>query len=98
MKKLIYGLVVLLVFLLALTLNLKNPQLVTINYYFDLQWETSLVLALTAAFAIGLVFGWLMMTLSVFKNKRQVGKAKKELAKVEKEVENLRAMPIKDEV
>jgi len=98
MKKLIYGLVTLLVFLLALTLNLKNPQQVTINYYFDLQWETSLVLALTAAFAVGLLFGWLMMTLSVFKNKRQVGKTRKQLAKVEKEVENLRAMPIKDEV
>ena len=38
------------------------------------------------------------MTVSVFKNKRQVGKTKKQLAKVEKEVENLRAMPIKDEV
>ena len=98
MKKLFYAAILIVFFVAALTLNLKNPQAVTINYYFDLQWQTSLVLALTAAFAIGLLLGWLIMTLSVFKNKRQVGQARKQLAKVEKEVENLRTMPIKDEV
>jgi len=97
-KKLFYAAILIVFFVAALTLNLKNPQPVTINYYFDLQWQTSLVLALTAAFAIGLLLGWLIMTFSVFKNKRQVGQARKQLAKAEKEVENLRTMPIKDEV
>jgi len=69
-----------------------------LNYYFDLQAEAPLVLVLTATFLLGLILGWLLMGFSVIKNKRQVGKAKKELAKVEKEVQNLRAMPIKDEV
>ena len=55
-------------------------------------------MVLTASFLSGMVIGWLFMSLSVFKNKRQVGKAKKQLAKVEQEVENLRTMPIKDEV
>ena len=97
MKKLIYALVAIIIFAIALTLNLKNPQLVTLYYYFGIEWQTSLMLALTAAFGVGLVFGWLIMMLSVFKNKRQVGKTKKQLAKVEKEVENLRAMPINNE-
>ncbi|NND82673.1 MAG: LapA family protein [Gammaproteobacteria bacterium] len=98
MKKLFYGIVLLLFFVAALTLNLKNPQPVTIHYYFGWQWETSLVLALTAAFTAGLVLGWLIMTVSVIKSKRQAGKTKKQLAKVEKEVENLRTMPIKGDV
>lgn len=98
MKKLFYALIAIIVFVLALTLNLKNPQEVIIHYYFNIEWQTSLMLALTFSFAIGLLVGWLIMIVSVFKNKRQVGKTKKQLAKVEKEVENLRAMPIKDEV
>ena len=98
MKKLIYLCLFLLLLLLAFTINLKNPQTVSVNYYFDLHWEAPLVLVLTATFILGLILGWLFMTLSVFKNKRQVGKTKRQLAKVEKEVENLRSMPIKDEV
>lgn len=93
MKKLIYALVAIVIFAVALTLNLKNPQPVTVFYYFGIEWQTSLMLALTAAFGVGLVFGWLVMTLSVLKNKRQAGKAKKQLAKVEKEVEKLKAVP-----
>ena len=34
------------------------------------------------------------MSFSVVRNKMQVGKTKRELAKVEKEVQNLRAAPI----
>ena len=98
MKKLFYGFVLAIFFLAALTLNIKNPQAVTIYYYFDWQWQTSLVLALTAAFAIGLLLGWLLMSVSVIKTRHQAGKTRKQLAKVEKEVENLRTMPIKDEV
>lgn len=98
MKRLIYLIVFLLVAIFAFTLNLKNPQSINLQYYFDLQFEAPLVLVLTASFLSGMVIGWLFMSLSVFKNKRQVGKAKKQLAKVEQEVENLRTMPIKDEV
>lgn len=98
MKRFAYLILFLLFALFALSINLKNPQTVTLLYYFDISWEAPVVLVLTVTFVAGLLLGWLFMSLSVFKNKRQVGKARKELAKVEKEVENLRAMPIKDEV
>ena len=98
MKRLIYLIVFLLVAIFAFTVNLKNPQTVNLQYYFDLQFNAPLVLVLTAAFVFGLLIGWLSMSLSVFRNKRQVGKTQKQLAKVEMEVENLRTMPIKDEV
>ena len=51
-----------------------------------------------APFFIGMILGVLVMSLSIIKNKRRVGVAKKALVKVEKEVQNLRAMPIKDDV
>ena len=98
MKRLIYLLFFLLLTLFAFTLNLQNPQTVSLQYYFNLQWQAPVVLVLTVTFILGLLIGWLLMTLSVLKNKRQVGKAKRALAKVEKEVENLRAIPINDEV
>ncbi len=98
MKKLLYLFFFLLLAVFALTINLKNPQSVVLNYYFDLSWEGPLVLVLTATFLLGLLFGWIFMSMSVIKNKRVAGKTKKQLAKVEREVENLRAMPIKDEL
>lgn len=98
MKKLIYLAVFVFLSVLAVTINLKNPQSVELNYYFNLHWQAPLVLVLTVVFATGILLGCLLMSLSVFKNKRQVGKAKRRLAKVEKEVENLRTMPIKDDI
>jgi uncharacterized membrane protein YciS (DUF1049 family) len=98
MKRLLYLCFFLLFVLFAFTVNLKNPQMVTLNYYFDFHREAPLVLVLTATFVIGILLGWLFMSLSVIKNKRQLGKAKKALVKVETEVQNLRAMPLKDEV
>jgi uncharacterized membrane protein YciS (DUF1049 family) len=98
MKRLLYLCFFLLFVLFAFTVNLKNPQMVTLNYYFDFHREAPLVLVLTATFVFGILLGWLFMGLSVIKNKRQLGKAKKALVKVETEVQNLRAMPLKDEV
>lgn len=97
MKKLILLPFVILIVLMALTLSLKNPQDVALNYYFGLSWEGPVALALILTFVFGLLIGWLLMSFSVLKNKRVVGKTKRQLAKVEKEVENLRAMPIKDD-
>jgi putative membrane protein len=98
MKKLFYLIVFLFVAILAVTINLKNPQVVSFDYYFNIHFDAPLILVLTATFIMGLLLGWLLMSVSVFRNKRQVGKAKRELAKVEMEVENLRTMPIRDEV
>ncbi len=98
MKKLLYLVFFLLLAVFALTINLQNPQTVELNYYFGFQWQGPLVLVLTATFLIGLLFGWLFMTFSVLKNKRVAGKTKRQLERVEREVENLRTMPIKDEV
>lgn len=83
---------------IAITINLKNPQAVTFNYYFNIHWETKLMLLLSVTFVLGLLLGALLMSFKLFASKRETGKTKRALAKVEKEVENLRAMPMKDEL
>lgn len=101
MKKLVWvfwGLVFLLVAFLVVTLALKNDSLVEINYYFDIQYKVGVFLLLALPFLTGLLLGVLVMTFSVFKHKRRCSVERKKLYKVEKEVENLRALPLKDEV
>jgi len=97
MKKLLYFVVFVVFALFAVTLYLKNPQTIPINYYFNVNWQASLFWVIMLPFFAGMLLGVLVMGLSVFKNKRQVGKSKKALAKVEKEVESLRAVPLKEQ-
>ncbi|MFQ3245829.1 MAG: uncharacterized membrane protein YciS (DUF1049 family) [Arenicella sp.] len=102
MKKVLSIIMFLVFALFALTLNLKNPDAVTLRYYFDIEREVDLFIVMLIPFVLGMLLGVLLMSFSVVRTKMQVGKTKRELAKVEKEVQNLRAAPItepmKDEV
>ena len=103
MIKFIVSLFLFLVFVVfAVTLNLQNPDEITLNYYFGIQKELELYKVLVGPFIIGLILGMMLMGVSVVRNKARVGKAKRALSKVEKEVENLRSAPItepmKDEI
>lgn len=98
MKRLLYLIVFLVVALFAFTLNFKNPDTILINYYFDIEWNVPLFVVLVAPFFVGMLLGILLMSVTVLKSKHQAGQTKRNLVKVEKEVQNLRAMPIKDEV
>lgn len=102
MKKVLSIIMFLVFALFALTLNLKNPDAVTLRYYFDIEREVDLFVVMLIPFVLGMLLGVLLMSFTVVRTKMQVGKTKRELAKVEKEVQNLRAAPItepmKDEV
>ena len=102
MKKILSIILFLVFALFALTLNLKNPDAITLRYYFGFENQVDLFVVILVPFAIGMLLGVVLMSFSVVRNKLQVGKTKRELAKVEKEVQNLRAAPItepmKDEV
>ena len=95
MKRLINLSIFLLLCLLMFSVNFKNPQTVTLNYYFGLNTELPLVLVLTIVFLFGLLLGCLFMSLSVFRNKRDRNKLQRELSKMEKEVHELRNKPEK---
>lgn len=96
MKKILSIILFLVFALFALTLNLKNPDPVTLHYYFGLKGEFDLFIVILVPFLIGMVLGVLLMSFSIVRNKMQVSKTKRELAKIEKEVQNLRAAPITD--
>jgi len=97
MKKFLYLLLFLIFALLAFVLHLKNPDPVQFSFPF-IEWDAPLGLLMLLALLTGVVFGAILMSFSLFKSKLIGSKTKRQLAKVEKEVENLRAMPLKDEV
>jgi len=102
MKK-YFKLIVLLSVLVVLTaiatsIQLKNPDSIDISYYFGFSQSVPLYILLFGPFLIGLITGALLMSVSVVKNKMKTRSEHNKLIKVEKEVENLRAMPLKDEV
>lgn len=83
---------------MVVTLALKNTGLVEVNYYFGVQYNVEVFVLLALPFLIGLLLGVFLMSFSVLKHKHLCSLEKKKLVKVEKEVENLRALPLKDEV
>lgn len=93
MKKIFSIILLILMAVFFILLIMENSTLVTFNFYF-IQREIPLYVALILPFLIGLLGGVLIMSLSVMRNKLKVGKTKRQLNKVEKEVQNLRAAPI----
>lgn len=82
----------------GLTFSLKNPQLVEINYYPDVVISTPLVVVLLVTLLLGVLIGILVMSLSQLRRRRELSRARKEVLKLTEEVQNLRALPIKDSV
>ena len=75
---------------------IRSYYAVDFNYYFGLHWHTALAWILFAAFAVGVVAGFLASLRMLIRMQRQLVRARKELRKTEQEVVNLRALPIKD--
>ena len=96
MKRLIYALLFLVILVLAVSFAAKNHQVVEVNYYFDFNWKGSLSVLMFAVLAIGALLGTLLSASWVWKTKRQQAVAKREMKKMEQEVANLRALPIKE--
>lgn len=93
MKRLMYLVLFLVVVVFAMTLYQKNPDPVIFKYYFGIEHELSLYLLVVITFVVGMLFGVLLTSFSIVKNKVHAGKSKRALAKVEREVEALRAAP-----
>ena len=96
MKRVFYVIVAIIVVFFGVTFALRNKQVVEIGYYFGLSWSGPLVLLLIAAIAIGVAIGFLASLRTLLRLQRQLGAARKEVRQVEQEVQNLRALPIKD--
>jgi lipopolysaccharide assembly protein A len=82
--------------LVGLTFASLNSTVVTFNYYLGVK-NIALSLLLVFAFGGGVVLGLLAGVLSWIKVKRENLRIKSRLKVTEKEVENLRSIPIKGE-
>ncbi len=96
MKRFLYAFVAIVVLVLGLGFAYKNAQIVNVDYYFGLHWEGSLSLLLLSTMTLGVLLG-LMVGLGMYvRMQRQLVRARREIREIEQEVQNLRALPIKD--
>jgi uncharacterized integral membrane protein len=72
LKKLLTTVVTLIAIVAGVTFAAKNPQTISISYYFDLAWEGPLVLALIATLATGVLLGVTPLLLRIFRLKRKL--------------------------
>jgi len=96
MKRLFYLVIVLLTIAIGVTFAYRNSQVVEVAYYFGLKWSGPLSIALLVTFAAGVAAGYLASLQMVVRMQRDLVRARKEIRQVEQEVQNLRALPIKD--
>lgn len=94
MKKFLIPIILILIFaVFALLLNLQNPGSIVLQFYLMGEVSVPLALVVMIPFIFGLLLGALLMSVSVVRSKMAAGKTKRQLAKVEKEVQSLRSMP-----
>lgn len=70
----------LLVFLFLLAFAVKNVDPVTLKFYFELAWQAPLIVLLLAFFAAGTAFGLAAVLATLFSQRRELLRAKRELA------------------
>lgn len=94
MRQVTYIFIILLIFL-GMAFSYLNPGDVSFNYYFD-----NIVIAkplfILIAVAVGFCFGLLFTLIIYIKLKRTNYKLKNKIALANKELDNLRTMPIRD--
>jgi putative membrane protein len=96
MKRAVYVLVGVVAVLFGITFAFHNRQTIEVNYYFGLAWSGPLALALLAALAFGVLVGFVASLRSVLRLQRQLAAARQDIRQMEQEIQNLRALPIKD--
>ncbi|MFP2769530.1 LapA family protein [Oceanisphaera sp. KMM 10153] len=94
--KIIFGLVILaILFAVGLTLGSQNDQLVHVNYLLA-QGDYRLSTLLAVIFVGGFVIGWLVFGLILLRLKMNNSGLRKKVERQQRELEELRALPIKD--
>lgn len=95
--RIISYILLLVIVLFGLTFAALNSESVTINYYFD-QSALPLSLLLVLVFAFGCLIGIIVGLWLLIKSKLSNHRLRQRLNWAEKEIENLRAIPLQDKV
>jgi putative membrane protein len=91
--KILSFILILAVLILGVTFAILNAEPVTVAYYFGTQ-QLPLSLIIAISFTIGLLLGLFVMMLNLIKYKTKLYRLKKRFKLAEKEIENLRTLPI----
>lgn len=97
MKRIIYLILILVVTLITVTFTLLNSQPVKVNYYFG-SYEIDLLIVVVICLVIGAFLGVMAALGKVFSLKQEMSRKDKKIKITEKELENLRSLPLKDEL
>jgi uncharacterized integral membrane protein len=68
----------LILFIVLLAFAVKNTDLVTLRFYFDLAWEGPLVIVLFGVLAIGAVLGLAATTGTLLRQRREIARLRRE--------------------
>ncbi|WP_107852511.1 LapA family protein [Oceanimonas marisflavi] len=94
--KIIFGLIILaILFAVGLTLGSQNDQLVHVNYLLA-QGDYRLSSLLAVVFVAGFLIGWLVFGLVMLRLKMSNKGLNKKVERQQRELEELRALPVKD--
>ncbi len=85
----------LIIIAIGITFACLNADPVTINYYFSTN-QMPLAFLLVIAFAVGVILGLLIASYYTLKVRGQNMRLQKRIKLAEKEVANLRSIPLKD--
>ena len=96
MLRLVYLVLILLVVIIGIVFAVLNADTVQLNYYLG-SVELPLSLVLVLAMILGAILGILASLKIILGSRRNVTKLKKSVEVAEKEIANLRNIPIKDE-
>jgi putative membrane protein len=69
----------LIIFIVLLGFAVKNDQPVTLRYFFNTEWHTSLVIVLLLFFAAGVAIGVLAMLLNLLQQRREISNLKRDI-------------------
>jgi putative membrane protein len=95
MKRILIFIVGLLLVVLGLSFTVMNAAEVQLNYYFG-TLAAPLSLVVVGAIAAGAVLGVLASLGMILGQKREMAKLRRTMKLTEKELSNLRALPLKD--
>lgn len=95
MSKLIYTVLVLIIIVFGVIFAMLNAQSIQLNYYFGTQ-QLPLSLTIVLSMLIGAILGVLASIKLLLHARREVSRMRKAAQIAEKEIANLRAIPIKN--
>lgn len=95
MSKILYSVIFIFIALLGIIFAVLNADLVNLNYYFDSK-EIPLSLAIILSMFLGAILGVLASLSFMLRHRKEVSRLRKAVEVTEKEISNLRAIPIKN--